>query len=129
MSKCVTYLQAGVGYVGGYQGSPVSQLLDDCPNLMIDFSARISELGRQPFAARRFFGRYQDRILFGIDAGPDLATYQLYYRFLETDDEYFDCAASHHRQGFWMIYGLYLPDDVLKKFYYDNAARVLKVNP
>ncbi len=106
----------------------VSQLLDDCPNLMIDFSARISELGRQPFAAQRFFEKYQNRILFGIDAGPDLATYQTYYRFLETDDEYF--SYNPHGapgQGRWNIYGLNLPKPVLQKIYQSNAKRLFRL--
>jgi predicted TIM-barrel fold metal-dependent hydrolase len=106
----------------------VSQLLDDCPNLIIDFSARISELGRQPFAARRFFERFQDRILFGIDAGPDLETYRTYYRFLETEDEYFCyCPDGVPRQGRWQIYGLNLPKPVLQKIYSQNARNLFKL--
>jgi hypothetical protein len=104
----------------------VEALLDRCPNFYIDFSARIAELGRQPYAARRFFIRYTDRILFGTDASPDLEAYRLYYRFLETDDEYFNYGTSPvPGQGRWSIYGLYLPDDVLKKIYFQNAERIL----
>jgi predicted TIM-barrel fold metal-dependent hydrolase len=103
----------------------VGEKLDQYPNMMVDFDARISELGRQPYTARRFFLKYQDRILFGTDTTPRREAFRIYYRFLETDDEYFDCAASHHRQGFWMIYGIYLPPDVLEKIYFKNAERVL----
>lgn len=104
----------------------VGKMLDDCPNFMIDISARISELGRQPYTARRFFLDYADRILFGIDAGPELDAYRLYYRFLETDDEYFNYGTSEiPGQGRWYIYGLHLPDEVLQKVYYDNAIRIL----
>jgi hypothetical protein len=107
----------------------VSELLDRCPNLYIDFSARLGEIGRQPYSARRFFIQYADRILFGTDASPSLEDYCLYYRFLETDDEYFNYNVSPvPQQGRWYVYGLYLPDDVLKKIYYDNAARILPVN-
>lgn len=107
----------------------VSALLDRCPNLMIDFSARISELGRQPYAARRLFERYSDRILFGIDCGPDLAAYHTYYRFLETDDEYFSYSADGiPAQGRWQIYGLNLPDPILQKVYNSNAAALFKRN-
>jgi predicted TIM-barrel fold metal-dependent hydrolase len=107
----------------------VDRLMDECPNLIIDFSARVAELGRQPFAARRLFLKYQDRILFGIDAGPDLATYHTYYRFLETEDEYFDYAPDGLQgQGRWKIYGLNLPKDVLEKIYNKNAARLFKRN-
>ncbi len=104
----------------------VGALLDRCPNFYIDISARVAELGRQPYTARTFFLRYADRILFGSDAGIDLATYRLYYRFLETDDEYFNYAPNDPPgQGRWRIYGLFLPDDVLEKVYYHNAMRVV----
>ena len=103
----------------------VGEKLDKYPNMYVDFDARISELGRQPYTARKFFLKYQDRILFGTDTTPRREAFRIYYRFLETDDEYFDCSASHHRQGFWMIYGIYLPDEVLEKIYYKNAERLL----
>ncbi len=103
----------------------VAEKLDQYPNMMVDFDARISELGRQPYTARKFFLKYQDRIMFGTDTTPRREAFRIYYRFLETDDEYFDSAPSHHRQGFWMIYGLFLPPDVLEKIYYKNAARIL----
>ncbi len=104
----------------------VGALLDRCPNFYVDLSARLGELGRQPYTARRFFLRYADRILFGIDAGPDLETYRLYYRFLETADEYFNYNTSEiPLQGRWRICGLHLPQAVLKKVYYRNAARLI----
>lgn len=103
----------------------VADKLDRYPNMYVDLSARISELGRQPYTARRFFLKYQDRILFSTDTTPRSEAYRMYYRFLETDDEYFDCSGGHHRQGFWNIYGIYLPDEVLDKVYRKNAERVL----
>lgn len=102
----------------------VATWLDKYPNMYIDVDARISELGRQPYTARKFFLKYQDRIMFGTDTAPDREAYRMYYRFLETDDEYFDCAGGHHRQGFWMIYGIYLPKDILAKVYHQNADRL-----
>jgi predicted TIM-barrel fold metal-dependent hydrolase len=99
--------------------------LDAYPNMYVDIDARISELGRQPYTARKFFLKYQDRIMFGTDTSPNRAAYRMYYRFLETDDEYFDPAGGHHRQGFWMIYGVFLPKDVLEKLYCKNAERLL----
>lgn len=103
----------------------VGQVLERCPNYLVDISERIGELGRQPYSARHFFLQYADRILFGLDSGPSLDYYRLYYRFLETDDEYFNYSTTPiPRQGRWSIYGLSLPDDVLRKVYYDNAARV-----
>jgi len=103
----------------------VADKLDKYPNMYVDIDARISELGRQPYTARKFFLKYQDRIMFGTDTPPNREAYRIYYRFLETDDEYFDCSASHHRQGFWNIYGIFLPPEVLEKVYRGNAERVL----
>jgi len=107
----------------------VGKWLDRYPNMYIDVDARISELGRQPYTARKFFLKYQDRIMFGTDTTPRRDAYRMYYRFLETDDEYFDCAGGHQRQGFWMIYGVFLPDDVLEKVYRKNAERIFFGRP
>ena len=104
----------------------VSAMLDRCPNFYVDISARIGELGRQPYRSRRFFLQHADRILFGSDMGPDVQEYRTYYRFLETDDEYFNYSSGDiPLQGRWYSYGLFLPDDVLKKVYSENAKRVL----
>jgi predicted TIM-barrel fold metal-dependent hydrolase len=114
----------------------VSNCFGECPNLYGDFSARIGELGRQPRRTRRFFEEYQDRILFGTDAVPygfqtpqqifGDKLYEIYYRFLETDDEYFDYApAEIPPQGRWTISGIKLPDSILKKVYNENAKRVI----
>lgn len=110
--------------------------LDRFPNMQVEIGARIGELGRQPRTSRKFFDKYQDRILFGTDAVPKGfetpqqifgdQLYEIYYRFLETEDEYFDYApAPVPPQGRWRIYGLGLPDAMLKKVYHDNAARIL----
>jgi len=116
----------------------VGECMDRFPNMHVELGARIGELGRQPRMARKFFERYQERILFGTDAVPhgtdtpqqvfDDELYEIYYRFLETEDEYFDYApAPVPPQGRWRIYGLGLPDGILKKVYYENAAQLLKV--
>jgi len=104
----------------------VGRLLDACPNLSIDISARCAELGRQPYTARDFFLKYSDRVLFGADLVPDAGMYRLYFRFLETNDQYFEYPSHASRQGRWNIYGLYLPEVVLRKVYRDNACRLLK---
>lgn len=117
----------------------VSGCLDRFPNVSVDIAARIGELGRQPRAARKFFDRYQDRILFGTDATPqgyDMPQqlfgeqlYEIYFRFLETADEYFDYAPCDiPPQGRWRIYGLELPEDILIKVYNHNAVRLLGEN-
>jgi len=107
----------------------VGKWLDTYPNMFVDVDARISELGRQPYTARKFFLKYQDRIMFGTDTTPRRDAYRMYYRFLETDDEYFDCAGGHQRQGFWMIYGIFLPKNVLEKIYRTNAERLFLGGP
>jgi predicted TIM-barrel fold metal-dependent hydrolase len=107
-----------LGWVGG--------VLDRCSNFYVDISARLGELGRQPYTARRFFQQYSDRILFGSDMGPSIEDYRIAFRLLETDDEYFNySAAPIPMQGRWHVYGLYLPDDVLEKVYFRNAQRIL----
>jgi predicted TIM-barrel fold metal-dependent hydrolase len=103
----------------------LSGWMDKYPNLVTDIDARINELGREPYSARRFLIKYQDRLMFGTDTPCNRLSYRTYYRFLETDDEYFDSAPSHHLQGFWMIYGVFLPKDVLEKIYFKNAQRLL----
>ncbi len=122
-----TFIGAHVGCYAENLGW-VGQLLDECPNFHIDISARLGELGRQPYTARRFFMQYADRILFGTDAGPSLDAYRLYYRFLESDDEYFNYSPTDPpTQGRWHVYGLHLPDEVLAKIYADNARRILNI--
>jgi predicted TIM-barrel fold metal-dependent hydrolase len=116
----------------------VGESLDRFPNMRVELGARVGELGRQPGTARKFFDRYQDRILFGTDAVPPPVgestpqqvfkdeLYEIYYRFLETDDEYFDYApAPVPPQGRWRIYGIGLPDGILRKVYHENAVRLL----
>lgn len=113
--------------------------LERYPNVHVDIAARLGELGRQPRASRRFFERYQDGILFATDASWDTGTelpqqdlkpamYRCYFRFLETEDECFDYAPSEvPPQGRWRIYGIGLPDDILRKVYHNNAARLLRL--
>jgi predicted TIM-barrel fold metal-dependent hydrolase len=106
----------------------VGALLERCPNFYVDISARMAELGRQPYTARKFFLQHADQILFGIDAGPSLNYYRINYRFLETDDEYFAYDPTGvPTQGRWAVYGLDLPADVLEKVYYANALRALRL--
>ena len=104
----------------------VSRLLELHSNLYVDIGARCAELGRQPYTAREFFLKYSGRILFGTDLIPDVNMYRLHYRFLETRDEYFEYPSHASRQGRWNIYGLFLPDDVLRWVYRENALLLLK---
>ncbi|MGE5549494.1 MAG: amidohydrolase family protein [Bacteroidota bacterium] len=101
-------------------------LLDRYPHVHLDLSARFGELGRQPYTARDFCLRYQDRLLYGLDATPDREAYRLTFRFLETRDEYFPYSpVEPPPQGRWRIYGLNLPPPVLAKIYRENADRLL----
>jgi uncharacterized protein len=99
----------------------LSELIDRLPNVYPEVAAVLYEFGRQPRAARGFFIKYQDRILFGKDSfQPD--EYPYYWRTFETADEYFDYYRGYH--AFWKMYGLDLPDEVLKKLYYKNALKI-----
>jgi predicted TIM-barrel fold metal-dependent hydrolase len=104
----------------------VANLLDTYPNLFIDISARTPELGRQPYTAREFMMKYPDRILFGTDLLPDIDMYRLYFRFLETADEYFEYPSHASRQGRWNVFGLFLPSEVLEKIYRTNALKLMR---
>ncbi len=105
--------------------SEVAKLLDVNRNLYVDISARVAELGRQPYTARKFMVKYADRIIFGTDLLPEIDMYRLYYRFLETADEYFEYPSHASRQGRWNICGVFLPDEVLQKLYRENALELL----
>ena len=103
-----------------------AKMLDEFPNVTIEAGAILYDLGRQPRAAREFFTKYADRIMFGKDSfQPD--EYPYYWRVFETADEYFDYYRDYH--AFWKMYGMALPDDVLKKVYYRTALRVFKGLP
>lgn len=98
-----------------------AKMLDTFPNVVTEVGAVLYDIGRQPRAAHDFFVKYQDRILFGKDAfQPE--EYPLYWRVFETKDEYFDYYRNYH--AFWKLYGIDLPDVVLKKLYYQNALRI-----
>jgi predicted TIM-barrel fold metal-dependent hydrolase len=130
-----TFVALHVGHWAENLGA-VGEMLDRFANVHVEIGARIGEIGRQPRTSARFFDKYQDRVLFGTDAvplgvetpqqvfGEDL--YRIYYRCLETLDEYFDYApAPVPPQGRWRIYGLGLPEQILRKVYHGNAERVL----
>jgi predicted TIM-barrel fold metal-dependent hydrolase len=97
-------------------------LLDEMPNMYVGIGAIIAELGRQPRMANRFFKKYQDRVLFGKDSyKPE--EFPTYFRVLESDDEYFPYYKRYH--AFWKMYGLALPDEILKKLYYKNTLKLV----
>ena len=110
-------------HVGAYAENLayVGRLLDTHPRVSIDISARVADLGRQPYTARSFYLKYEDRILFGIDTTPQVDVYRLYYRFHETMDEYMP---PPNRKCRWRLYGIGLPDRVVAKVYRENAMRL-----
>ncbi|MEX1275941.1 MAG: hypothetical protein WEE20_08415 [Bacteroidota bacterium] len=97
-------------------------MLDSLPNVTTEIGAVLAELGRQPRFARQWFIKYQDRVMMGKDIWAP-QEYYVYFRVLESADEYFDYYRKRH--AFWKMYGLELPDEVLKKLYYKNAMRVI----
>lgn len=102
----------------------VAHQLDLYSNMFIDIAGCVYELGRVPYSARRFFIKYQNRILFGSNSSPlNDSEYEVAFRFLETFDECFE----YHEQGQWYIYGIELPNRVLKKIYFQNASLLLKI--
>jgi predicted TIM-barrel fold metal-dependent hydrolase len=102
----------------------VAQWMLEYPNLMLELGGRMAELGRQPRRATEFLQHFQDRVMFGMDTKLTVDSYRTYFRFLETDDEAFDYP-GYPWMGAWKVYGLKLPDEVLRKLYHDNAAREL----
>jgi len=100
----------------------LGEVLDEIPNMHVGIGAIIAELGRQPRMANRFFEKHQDRVLFGKDSyKPE--EFPTYFRVLESSDEYFPYYKRYH--AFWRMYGLNLPDEILKKLYYKNALRII----
>jgi predicted TIM-barrel fold metal-dependent hydrolase len=115
-----TFVAAHLGWLGNDLGR-LSTLLDEMPNVNTELGAVLYDLGRQPRGAHDFLVKYQDRVLFGKDAFEP-SEYPYYWRVFETKDEYFDYYRNYH--AFWKLYGLDLPDEVLKKLYYQNAVRI-----
>jgi len=104
----------------------MSSHLDKYPNVMTEIGAVLAELGRQPRRARKFMVDYQDRVMFGKDSYKK-EEYYVYFRVLETKDEYFGYYRKRH--AFWKMYGMNLPDSVLKKVYYKNALKLFPKIP
>ena len=116
-----TFIAAHLAWLGHDLGR-LGRTLDEIPNMNVGLGAVIYEPGRQPRFAREFFIKYQDRILMGKDSwAPD--EYPTYFRVLETADEYFPYYRRYH--AFWRMYGLDLPDEVLRKVYFENALRIV----
>lgn len=119
--KKTKFINAHLGWYGS-DLKRLGQLMDELPNMYTEIGAVIAELGRQPRAAKAFLTKYQDRVLFGKDSWvPD--EYETYFRVLETEDEYFPYHKRYH--AFWRMYGIGLPDEILKKIYYKNAMTLI----
>jgi uncharacterized protein len=116
-----SFINAHLGWLGGNLAE-LGRLMEKYPNMHTEIGAVLAELGRQPRAARKWFIRYQNRVMFGKDSYNPVE-YHTYFRVLETADEYFEYYRKRH--AFWAMYGLDLPDEVLRKVYYKNAIRVI----
>lgn len=116
-----TFINAHMGWYANNLDA-LASLMEEMPNMYVGIGAIIAELGRQPRRARAFFIAYQDRILFGKDSWQP-SEFPTYFRVLETADEYFPYHKKYH--AFWAMYGMDLPDTVLKKVYYKNALKLL----
>ncbi len=116
-----SFINAHLGWLG-HDLARLGRLLDELPNVHTEIGAVLAELGRQPRFAREWFIRYQDRVLFGKDSWEP-SEYPYYFRVLETADDYFPYYRRRH--AFWKLYGLDLPDEVLRKLYYGNALRLI----
>jgi uncharacterized protein len=116
-----TFINAHMGWYPNNLAK-LDSLMDVFPNMYVEIGAVIAELGRQPRAAKKFFEKRQDKVLFGKDSYvPD--EYETYFRVLETEDEYFPYHKKYH--AFWRMYGIGLSDAILKKVYYKNALRII----
>jgi predicted TIM-barrel fold metal-dependent hydrolase len=116
-----TFINAHLGWYGS-DLAYLGKLMDEIPNMMAELGAVIYEPGRQPRFAREFFIKYQDRLLMGKDSWVP-SEYKTYFRVLESADEYFPYHKKYH--AFWAMYGMDLPEEVLKKVYYSNALRII----
>lgn len=115
------FINAHLGWLGA-DLERLGALLDSIPNMTTELGAVLYELGRQPRFAREFLTKYQDRVLMGKDI-YEQSEYHVYFRVFETADEYFDYYRRRH--AFWKMYGLHLPDAILRKIYYANALKVI----
>ena len=116
------FIMAHLGWHANNLGR-LAKLLDTYPNVVTEMGAVLYDIGRQPRAAHDFFVKYQDRLLFGKDA-YEPSEFPYYWRVLETKDEYFDYYRDYH--AFWKLYGIDLPDGVLRKVYSENALRLIR---
>ena len=115
-----TFVIAHLGWHANDLGR-LAKMMDAMPNVNSEVGAVLYDIGRQPRAAHDFFVKYQDRILFGKDSfQPE--EYPYYWRVFETRDDYFDYYRDYHAK--WKLYGIDLPDSVLKKVYFGNALRI-----
>ena len=117
-----TFISAHLSWLG-QDLARLGRVLDSIPNMNVEVAAALYEIGRQPRAGRDFFLRYQDRIMMGKDTFGGPAEFEVYFRIFETSDEYFPWYRRRH--AFWGMYGLDLPDSVLRKVYYQNALRIV----
>ena len=116
------FINAHLGWLGN-DLARLGKLLDELPNVYTELGAVLAELGRQPITGAAFMEKYQDRVLMGKDSWDPIEGYHVYFRVLETRDEYFDYYRKRHAH--WKMYGLGLSDEVLEKIYFRNALKII----
>jgi len=116
------FINAHLGWLGN-DLARLGKLLDELPNVYTELGAVLAELGRQPITGAAFMEKYQDRVLMGKDSWDPIEGYHVYFRVLETRDEYFDYYRKRHAH--WKMYGLGLSDEVLEKIYFRNALEII----
>lgn len=117
-----TFINAHLGWLGN-DLARLGKLLDELPNVYTELGAVLAELGRQPITGAAFMEKYQDRVLMGKDSWDPIEGYYIYFRVLETRDEYFDYYRKRHAH--WKMYGLGLSDEALEKVYFRNALKII----
>ena len=116
----------------------LSQLLETYPNLYLDNSATkwvSREVSLNPERSRDFFIRWADRILFGTDlvvrGGWPVEMYSSRYwihRVLWESSVVCDLPIEDpDNPGKQTLVGIDLPEDVLRKLYYQNAVSLLGI--
>jgi len=134
----------GLRFVGAHLGSleydvdRIAAFLDKYPNANVDMAARMSQVQYQSVRdydkVRKFFIKYQDRLLYGTDltlnpgeAGTDEQKAEFKrsaHEFWSSDWRYLATPESQRVEIIKAdVPGLALPREVIDKVYYSNAVR------
>lgn len=127
----------------------LSNILDEFPNVCVDLTPGIEmyiNLSKTPEAAKQFFEKYQDRILYGTDIGARAVLPPYEYKinkaesmnrakivrtFLTQQGEYRIKSDGDFLIGMedFQLRALNLKPDITQKIFYDNFIRIVGENP